>query len=54
MPCIATCETPCSLTYGTEAVIQMEIWVHSARVDTFDDSHNDEELLANLDLLEEN
>ncbi|GJS73445.1 reverse transcriptase domain-containing protein [Tanacetum coccineum] len=46
-------DTPFSLTYGTEAVIPVEIRIPTYRTAVVDAAHNDEELRQNLDLLEE-
>nr|GEW16297.1 reverse transcriptase domain-containing protein [Tanacetum cinerariifolium] len=46
-------DTPFSLTYGTKAVIPVEIGMHTYRTAAVDIVYNDEELLLNLDLLEE-
>ncbi|XP_071714115.1 uncharacterized protein [Rutidosis leptorrhynchoides] len=43
----------CSLVYGTEAIIPVEILVPTKRVQSFDESSNHEGLRANLDMLEE-
>jgi len=48
-----TGETPFRLTYGTEAVIPVEVGVTSIRRGTFRDGLNDEELRFNLDCLDE-
>ncbi|GJZ25532.1 reverse transcriptase domain-containing protein [Tanacetum coccineum] len=45
--------TPFSLTYGTEAVISIEIGIPSLRCTEVDQILNDEALLLNLDMLEE-
>nr|GEW41663.1 hypothetical protein [Tanacetum cinerariifolium] len=45
--------TPFSLTYGTEAVIPIEIGMPTYRTAAVDVVSNNEELLLNLDLLEE-
>ncbi|GJR92465.1 reverse transcriptase domain-containing protein [Tanacetum coccineum] len=47
------CDTPFSLTYGTEAVIPAEIRMPTYRTAVVDVVHNNEELRLNLDLLEE-
>nr|GEY09465.1 reverse transcriptase domain-containing protein [Tanacetum cinerariifolium] len=47
------CDTPFSLTYGTEAVIPTEIEMPTYRTSAVDVVNNDEELRLNLDLLEE-
>nr|GEZ93559.1 reverse transcriptase domain-containing protein [Tanacetum cinerariifolium] len=46
-------DTPFSLTYGTEAVIPVEIGIPTYRTTVVDVVNNDEELRLNLDLLEE-
>ncbi|GJY13608.1 reverse transcriptase domain-containing protein [Tanacetum coccineum] len=46
-------ETPLSLTYGTEAVIPVEIGMPTLRTAEVDMIKNDEALEINLDLLEE-
>ncbi|GJR55329.1 hypothetical protein Tco_1405850 [Tanacetum coccineum] len=46
-------ETPFSLTYGTEAVIPVEIGMPTLRTVEVDILKNDEALEINLDLLEE-
>nr|GEY47801.1 reverse transcriptase domain-containing protein [Tanacetum cinerariifolium] len=46
-------DTPFSLTYGTEAVIPIEIEMPTYRTAAVDVVNNDEELRLNLDLLEE-
>ncbi|GJR59230.1 reverse transcriptase domain-containing protein [Tanacetum coccineum] len=46
-------DTPFSLTYGTEAVIPVEIGMPAYRIAAMDAVHNNEELWLNLDLLEE-
>nr|GEV48597.1 reverse transcriptase domain-containing protein [Tanacetum cinerariifolium] len=46
-------DTPFSLTYGTEAVIPVEIGMPSIRCAEVNQAENDEELLLNLDILEE-
>ncbi|XP_030936699.1 uncharacterized protein LOC115961954 [Quercus lobata] len=48
-----TGETPFRLTYGTEAVIPVEMGVTSIRRGTFSEGLNDDELRLNLDLLDE-
>jgi transposase InsO family protein len=50
---VATGETPFSLTYGTEAVVPIEIGEPSLRVEHYDDATNDARLQTNLDLLDE-
>ncbi|RDX73388.1 Gypsy retrotransposon integrase-like protein 1, partial [Mucuna pruriens] len=52
-PHSTTGETPFRLTYGTEAVIPVEIGEPSPRVTFFEPSNNEEELRVNLDLLQE-
>nr|GEX62926.1 reverse transcriptase domain-containing protein [Tanacetum cinerariifolium] len=46
-------DTPFSLTYGTEAVIPVEIGMPSIRCAEVKQAKNDKELLLNLDILEE-
>ncbi|RDY02419.1 Tf2-9, partial [Mucuna pruriens] len=52
-PHSTTGETPFRLTYGSEAVIPVEIGEPSPRTALFDPTTNEEELRANLDLLQE-
>ncbi|RDX77430.1 Tf2-9, partial [Mucuna pruriens] len=52
-PHSTTRETPLCLTYGTEAVISVEIGEPSPRMTFFEQGNNEEELRANLDLLQE-
>ncbi|RDY13460.1 Tf2-8, partial [Mucuna pruriens] len=52
-PHSTTGETPFRLTYGSEAVIPVEIGEPSPRTALFDPTANEEELRANLDLLQE-
>jgi len=53
MPQTTTQETPYSLTYGTEAMILVEIGESSLRRKIFKLSLNDESLLVRLDLISE-
>ncbi|GJZ42311.1 reverse transcriptase domain-containing protein [Tanacetum coccineum] len=46
-------DTPFSLTYGTEAVIPVEIGMPSLRCAEVDQVQNNEALILNLDMLEE-
>ena len=48
-----TGETPFRLTYGTEAVIPVEVGVTSTRRAAFNEKGNDKELRINLDCLDE-
>ena len=48
-----TGETPFKLTYGTEAVIPVEVGVTSTRRATFSEEENDDKLRLNLDCLDE-
>ena len=48
-----TGETPFRLTYGTEAVIPVEVGVASTRRTTFSKEENDDKLRVNLDCLDE-
>ncbi len=50
---IPTGETPFNLTYGTEAVIPLEIGLPSPRVEHYDASSSSSQLRNNLDLIEE-
>ena len=52
-PRTATRETPYSLVYGSEAVIQAEIGLPSPRMMTFVLKENEQELRTNLEALEE-
>ncbi|GKV46573.1 hypothetical protein SLEP1_g53545 [Rubroshorea leprosula] len=52
-PSSATGETPCSLAYGPEAVIPVEVGLPSDRADRHSDDHNEQLLRENLDLVEE-
>ena len=46
-------ETPLRLTYGTEAVIPVEVGVTSTRQEAFHEESNDNRLRINLDCLDE-
>ena len=46
-------ETPFKLTYGTEAVIPVEVGVTSTRRVAFSEKENDDKLRLNLDNLDE-
>uniref|UniRef100_A0A2N9FU44 Uncharacterized protein n=1 Tax=Fagus sylvatica TaxID=28930 RepID=A0A2N9FU44_FAGSY len=48
-----TGETPFRLTYGTEAVIPVEIGLTTWRTNNFDEESNDVQLRSNLDLVDE-
>uniref|UniRef100_A0A2N9J8F1 Uncharacterized protein n=2 Tax=Fagus sylvatica TaxID=28930 RepID=A0A2N9J8F1_FAGSY len=48
-----TGETPFRLTYGTEAVIPVEIRLTTWRTDNYDEGSNDAQLRSNLDLVDE-
>ncbi|RDX93759.1 Pol polyprotein, partial [Mucuna pruriens] len=52
-PHSTTNETPFRLTFGTKAVLPLEIGESSARTTLFEQSKNEDELRANLDLLQE-
>ncbi|RDX73535.1 Retrovirus-related Pol polyprotein, partial [Mucuna pruriens] len=52
-PHSTTNETPFRLTFGTEAIIPIEIGEPSPRTALFEPSGNEEELRTNLDLLQE-
>ena len=51
--CRSISETHYSMTYGTEAIIPMEISMPSMRVSNFSPNSNDELMTEQLDLLEE-
>ena len=48
-----TRETPFRLTYGTKAVIPVEVGITSIRQEVFHEGSNDDQLRANLDCLDE-
>ena len=48
-----TGETPFRLTYGTEAVIPVEVGITSIRHEMFDEENNNDQLRVNLDCLDE-
>ena len=48
-----TRETPFNLTYGTKAVISVEIGLLSSKTEFFDEHGNDDQLKLNLDCLDE-
>ena len=48
-----TGETPFNLTYGTEAVISVEVGLTSLRREFFDKQDNNDQLKQNLDLVDE-
>ena len=50
---IPTRETPFRLTYGTEAVIPIEVGMSSIRREMFHEESNDDQLKVNLDCLDE-
>ncbi|RDY05175.1 Retrovirus-related Pol polyprotein from transposon 17.6, partial [Mucuna pruriens] len=52
-PHSSTDETPFRLVFGTEAVIPVEVGEPSTRVEFFEHEANEDELRANLDLLQE-
>ena len=52
-PQTTTQETPYSLTYGTEAMIQVEVAEPTIRRQMFDLNLNEESLAVNLDLVSE-
>ena len=47
-----TGETPFKLTYGTEAVIPIEVGVASIRLEVLHEEHNNDPLRINLDCLD--
>ena len=48
-----TGETPFRLTYGSEAVIPVEVGLASYKVDNHDENKNDETMRLQLDLIDE-
>ena len=50
---VLTRETPFRLTFGTEAVILVEVGLTSFRVKTYEDQKNQQELNSSLDLIDE-
>ena len=50
---VPTRETPFRLTFGTEAVISVEVGLTSYQVKTYEDQKNQQELNSNLDLINE-
>ena len=48
-----TGETPFRLTFGTEAVIPVEVGLTSLRVKNYEGQKNQQELNSNLDLIDE-
>ena len=48
-----TRETPFRLTYGSEAVIPVEVGLASYKVDNHDENKNDETMRLQLDLIDE-
>ena len=49
---VATGETPFGLTFGTKAVISMEVGLTSYQVKTYEYQKNQQELNNNLDLID--
>ena len=47
-----TGETPFNLTYGTEAIIPVEVGLTNLRTKFFDEQSNDDQLKLNLDCLD--
>uniref|UniRef100_A0A2N9FJX9 Uncharacterized protein n=1 Tax=Fagus sylvatica TaxID=28930 RepID=A0A2N9FJX9_FAGSY len=50
---IPTGETPFRMTFGSEAVVPVEIGLTTFRTSTFDEEENEEQLRLNLDLIDE-
>ena len=50
---VPTRETPFRLTFGTEAIIPVEVTLTSFRVKTYEDQKNQNKLNNNLDLIDE-
>ena len=46
-------ETPSKLTYGTKALISIEVGITSIRREAFHEESNDDQLRVNLDCLDE-
>ena len=49
---VPTGETPLKLTFGTKAVILMEVGLMSFRVKTYEEQKNQQELNSSLDLID--
>ena len=49
---VPTGETPLKLTFGTKAVILMEVGLTSFRVKTYEEQKNQQELNSSLDLID--
>jgi hypothetical protein len=50
---IPTGETPFRMTYGSEAVVPVEIGLTTFRTSAYDDKQNEEQFRLNLDLIDE-
>jgi ribonuclease HI len=50
---IPTGETPFRMTFGSEAVVPVEIGLTTLRTSTYDEQQNEEQLRLNLDLIDE-
>ena len=50
---VPTGETPFKLTFGTKAIILVEVRLTSFRVKAYEDQKNQQELNSNLDLIDE-
>ena len=50
---VPTGETPFRLTFGTKAIILVEVRLTSFRVKAYEDQKNQQELNSNLDLIDE-
>ena len=50
---IPTGETPFRMTYGSEAVVPVEIGLTTFRTSAYDDKENEEQFCLNLDLIDE-
>ena len=50
---IPTGETPFRMTFGTKAVVPVEIGLTTFRIAMYDDQQNDEQIRLNLDLVDE-
>ncbi|CAN1285112.1 Transposon Tf2-6 polyprotein [Linum perenne] len=49
----STGESPYTLTYGSEAVLPVEITIPSVRLNSFDPEENEQSLIHNIDMVEE-
>ena len=52
-PCIPTRETPFKLTFGTKAIILLDIRLSTLQTENFDPQQNQNQLRTDLDLMKE-